>query len=157
MAQAFKVEKAAAPAKYATWALPIGWVKLTDEDGNEAVGAVMNDGVIHGDFFTGSMGPVIGYQDCAETCKAALALFATPAAPVGYTAKTVTIEHKGIMGRPLAAKTKHQVICADGEVLRNCSSIEQAQKIAAELNEFEASPPKFGDLEAEFLTIAGQK
>lgn len=75
MAQAFKVQVASAPEKYAFWKLPVGWVKLTDEDGNEAIGAVMKDGVIHGDFLTGSMGPAIGYSDCAETCSAALALF----------------------------------------------------------------------------------
>lgn len=75
MAQAFQVSITEAPAKYASWKLPVGWVKLTDEDGNEAVGAVMKDGVIYGDFATGSMGPVIGYQDCRETCQAALALF----------------------------------------------------------------------------------
>ena len=75
MTQSYQVKIATAPAKYAFWKLPVGWVTLTDEDGNEAVGAVMKDGVIHGDFATGSMGPVIGHQDCAETCKAALALF----------------------------------------------------------------------------------
>jgi len=76
MNPAFTVEKAEAPAKYSGWKLPVGWVSLTDEDGNTAIGAVMKGGVIHGDFMTGSMGVVIGYQDCAATCKAALALFA---------------------------------------------------------------------------------
>lgn len=74
MSQAFQVEKAEAPAKYAFWKLPVGWVKLTDEEGNSAIGAVMKDGVIHGDWF-GSMGPVFGYGDCPETCRAALTLF----------------------------------------------------------------------------------
>ena len=76
MEQAFNVAKTEAPAKYADWKLPMGWVMLTDEDGNTAVGAVMKNGVIHGDFMTGSMGPVIGHNDCALTCKAAIALFA---------------------------------------------------------------------------------
>ena len=157
MTQAFQVKIAAAPAKYAFWKLPVGWVTLTDEDGNEAIGAVMNDGVIHGDFLGGGMAPAIGYSDCAETCKAALALFSgqTTVAP-GYTAKTVTTERKGIMGRPLAAKTQHQVIRADGEVLRNCPTPELAEKVARELNAFEAAPPKFGNLEAEFIRIAEQ-
>lgn len=75
MTQAFQVSITTAPAKYASWKLPVGWVTLTDEDGNQAVGAVMKDGIIHGDFSTGSMGVEIGYQDCADTCKAALALF----------------------------------------------------------------------------------
>lgn len=74
-AQAFQVTKTTAPAKYAAWALPIGWVELTDEDGAKAIGAVMKDGAIHSDCF-GSMGHVIGHQDCAATCRAALALFA---------------------------------------------------------------------------------
>jgi hypothetical protein len=87
-----------------------------------------------------------------------------PAAP-GYTAKTVTVERKGFMGLigligliglPLAAKTMHQVIRPDGEVLRNCHTAELAAKVAHELNEFEASPPPLGDLQAEFVRIAGQ-
>lgn len=76
MSQLFQVEKAEAPAEFAFWKLPVGWVKLTDDEGNTAVGAVMKDGVIHGDFMTGAMGVCIGYGDCAATCKAALALFA---------------------------------------------------------------------------------
>jgi hypothetical protein len=81
-----------------------------------------------------------------------------PAAP-GYTAKTATVERKGfmgLMGLPLAAKTMHQVIRPDGEVLRNCPTAELAAKVAHELNEFEASPPPLGDLQAEFIRIAGQ-
>jgi hypothetical protein len=79
-------------------------------------------------------------------------------APVtrGYAARTVTVERKGLMGLPLAAKTMHQVIRADGEVLRNCPTAELAAKVAHELNEFETSPPTFGDLQAEFIRIAGQ-
>jgi hypothetical protein len=78
-----------------------------------------------------------------------------PAAP-GYTARTVTVERKSLMGLPLAAKTMHQVICADGEVLRNCPTAELAAKVAHELNEFEASTPTLDDLQAEFIRIAGQ-
>jgi hypothetical protein len=78
-----------------------------------------------------------------------------PAAP-GYTAKTVTVERKGLMGLPLAAKTRHQVIRPDGEVLRNCPTAELGAKVAHELNKFEASPPALGDLQAEFTRIAGQ-
>lgn len=73
--QLFQVTKTTAPAKYAFWTLPVGWVELTDESGHMEVCAVMPDGVIHSDCF-GGMGPVVGYQDCAETCRAALALFA---------------------------------------------------------------------------------
>ena len=156
MTQAFKVKIAAAPVKHAAWTLPVGWVTLADEDGNEAIGAVMADGVIHGDFLTGSMGVCIGYSDCAETCRAALELFAAPAVQAGYTAKTVTKTDRRIFGRKLADKVFHQVIRADGDVLTCCASIELAEKIAKELNAFEANPPKFGDLEAEFQRIAGQ-
>lgn len=75
MNQTFQVKKAEAPAKFTGWKLPVGWVTLTDEENNSITAAVMKDGVLHSDCY-GGMGPVIGHQDCAETCKAALALFA---------------------------------------------------------------------------------
>lgn len=74
-----------------------------------------------------------------------------------YTTKTTTQSNrKGIMSHPLGDKVLHQVLCADGEVLRNCESLGLAEKVAKELNEFEANQPACGDLQAEFIRIASQ-
>lgn len=75
MAAVFKVEKANAPAKWVEWKRPVGWIKLTDEDGNSVIGALMPDGTIHGDW-NGSMGLELTRNDCAETIANAKALFA---------------------------------------------------------------------------------
>lgn len=99
-----------------------------------------------------------------------------------FTAKTITqTGRKGLMGRPLPDRERHLVMeeggahglraCpiwaryttpqeAPGEdgatELRACANIELAQKIARELNDFYANPPKFGDLEAILLDIINQ-
>jgi len=77
MNQAFQVTKTEAPAQWAAVAgAYLGWVELIDEEGNKAVGAVEKTGVItipHGGSFSGY---TVTFNDCAETCKAARALFA---------------------------------------------------------------------------------
>lgn len=73
--QLFQVEKAEAPADMAWWKLPVGWVKLTDADGNSVVGALMPKGHIDAKI-DGITGTVCGPQDCAATIAAARALFA---------------------------------------------------------------------------------
>jgi hypothetical protein len=70
---------------------------------------------------------------------------------VTYTAKTVTVERHGPSGLLV-----HQVIRANGEVLCSCPTAELAEKVACELNEFEASSLKLGDPGAEFIRTAGQ-
>lgn len=73
--QLFAVEKTEAPAKWAFLKTPIGWVKLTDQDGNSAVGALMKNGIIEGDLH-GPWGMILTSQDCRATIEAAKALFA---------------------------------------------------------------------------------
>jgi hypothetical protein len=70
---------------------------------------------------------------------------------VTYTAKTTTVNRQGLSGLVL-----HQVIRANGEVLCSCPTAELAEKVACELNEFEANTPKLGDLDAEFIRTASQ-
>lgn len=74
---------------------------------------------------------------------------------MSYTAKTVEVT-SGLVGY-LRTKQVHNILRADGSDLRTARSIEFAQKIANELNAFEANPPKFGDLEAEFQRIGSQE
>jgi hypothetical protein len=73
--QAFQVAKAQAPAEWA-WLEVKGWVELTDEDGNKAIGALRDKNQIiipHGGAFDGYR---IGFNDCEQTIKAAWGLFA---------------------------------------------------------------------------------
>lgn len=74
--QIFQVEKAEAPA--ALTAFPcVGWVKLTDSEGNSAVGALLHRGAIRipVDATKDAYGNEVEAADCAETIAAAKALF----------------------------------------------------------------------------------
>lgn len=71
-----------------------------------------------------------------------------------FTARTLTVTRRGLVGHPLPDHQRHVVFEDDGVTeVAQYSTLEAAQKIADSLNAYCAHPPAFGDRDAQLFDI----